>query len=113
MGGSDVVLPVQTGRTIMVFKHPQFHETAPEIEIEFPAHAALEGAVSDALASAGGIEAADVAVTASGSTITLTGVVARQQEFARAEEVARGVEGVTEVNNEIKVSGDDQMPRGI
>jgi HSP20 family molecular chaperone IbpA len=113
MGGNDVVLPVQTGRMDMVFKHQQFHETAPEIEVEFPAHAALEGAVSDALASAGGIDAADVAVTVSGSTVTLTGVVARQQEVTRAEEVARGVEGVTEVKNEIKVTGDDQMPRGI
>jgi hypothetical protein len=97
----------------MVFKHPQFHETAPEIEIEFPAHAALEGAVSDALASSGGIDAADVAVTASGSTVTLTGMVNRQQEVGRAGEVAKSVEGVTEVKNEIRVTGDDQVPRGI
>jgi hypothetical protein len=97
----------------MVFKHQQFHETAPEIEVEFPAHAALEGAVSDALASAGGIDATDVAVIVSGSMVTLSGMVGREQEIARAEEVARSVEGVTEVKNEIKVTGDDQMPRGI
>lgn len=55
----------------MVFKHQQFYEAPPEIEVEFPARAALEAAVADALASSGGIDASDVMGTASGSTITL------------------------------------------
>jgi osmotically-inducible protein OsmY len=97
----------------MVFKHQQFYETPPEIEIEFPGRATLEAAVSDALASSGGIDASDVMVTASGTIITLSGSVLRQEEFARAEEIARSVEGVTDVRNDIAVTGLDQVQRGI
>lgn len=86
----------------MGFKHQHFHETPPEVEAEFPPSATLEGAVSDALASAGGVDASDVAVTASGSEITLSGTVQLESEVARAEEVARGVAGVATVRNEIR-----------
>lgn len=97
----------------MVFKHQKFYEAPPEIEVEFPGRAMLEVAVSDALASSGGIDASDVMVTASGTTITLSGSVLRKEELARAEEVARSVEGVTEVRNDIAVTGLDQVQRGI
>jgi len=86
----------------MVFKHPHFHEQPPEIETEFPAHATLEGAVSDALASAGGIDASDVTVTVQGSEVTLGGMVQVPEEIGRAEEVARGVPGVMDVRNLIQ-----------
>ncbi|CDZ56386.1 MULTISPECIES: BON domain-containing protein [Neorhizobium] len=89
----------------MVFKHQHFHETSPEVEAEFPPSATLEGAVSDALASAGGIDASDVAVIASGSEITLSGTVQLETEVARAEEVALSVAGVTGVRNEIRFNG--------
>jgi len=89
----------------MVFKHQHFHETPPEVETEFPPSATLEGAVSDALASAGGVDASDVTVTASGSEITLSGAVQLETEAARAEEVARSVAGVTNVRNEISFNG--------
>jgi len=89
----------------MVFKHQHFHETPPEVEAEFPPSATLEGAVSDALASAGGVDASDVTVTASGSEITLSGTVQLETEVARAEEVARSVAGVTNVRNEISFNG--------
>jgi osmotically-inducible protein OsmY len=85
----------------MVFKHPQFNETAPEIEVEFPPHAALEGKVADALASAGGIDASEVTVTVSGTSVSLAGRVADAREIARADEVVRSVEGVTEVHNNV------------
>lgn len=83
----------------MVFKHPHFHEELPEIETEFPGRATLEGAVSDALASAGGVDASDVTVTAQGSEVTLGGTVQVPEEVGRAEEVARGVPGVMDVRN--------------
>ncbi|UIK04467.1 BON domain-containing protein [Neorhizobium galegae] len=86
----------------MVFKHQHFHETSPEVEAEFPPSATLEGAVSDALASAGGIDASDVAVIASGSEITLSGTVQLESEIARAEEVALGVAGVATVRNGLR-----------
>ncbi len=97
----------------MVFKHQQFYEASPEIEVEFPPRATLEAAVSDALASSGGIDASDVTVTANGSTITLSGAVLRQDEVFRAEEVALGVQGVTEVRNAIAATGLDQVQRGV
>ena len=86
----------------MVFKHQHFHETPPEVEAEFPPSATLEGAVSDALASAGGIDASDVAVIARGSEVTLSGTVQLESEIARAEEVALGVSGVATVRNKLR-----------
>ncbi len=67
--------------------------------------ATLEGAVSDALASAGGVDASEVTVIARGSEITLGGTVQQQSEIARATEVALGVAGVTDVRNEIRSDG--------
>ncbi|MBP2557596.1 osmotically-inducible protein OsmY [Neorhizobium galegae] len=89
----------------MVFKHQHFHETPPEVEAEFPPSATLEGAVADALASAGGVDASDVTVTASGSEITLSGTVQLETEVARAKEVALSIPGVTDVRNEIRFNG--------
>ncbi|CAN7471040.1 BON domain-containing protein [Neorhizobium sp. LjRoot104] len=86
----------------MVFKHQHFHETPPEVEAEFPPSATLEGAVSDALASAGGIDASDVAVVAQGSEVMLSGTVQLESEIARAAEVALGVAGVSAVRNELR-----------
>lgn len=97
----------------MVFKHQKFYEAPPQIEVEFPGRAALEVAVSDALASSGGIDASDVTVTTSGTTITLSGAVLRQEEVDRAEEIALNVEGVTDVRNDLRVTGLDQVQRGI
>jgi hypothetical protein len=97
----------------MVRKHQHFHDTLPQVENEFPASAALEGAVSDALASAGGIDATGVTVTADGSNITLAGTVFQLEEVARAEEVARSVSGVTGVRNMIRSDMPAPQPRGI
>ncbi len=88
----------------MVYKPQQFHETSPEVETEFPPAAVLEGSVSDALATAGGIDATRVTVTASGSVVTLAGSVLQEAEVARAEEVARSIPGVTEVRNNLGAS---------
>jgi osmotically-inducible protein OsmY len=97
----------------MVYKHPHFHETKPEVETEFPPAAALEGAVSDALASAGGIDASDVSVTATGTVITLAGSVLQEAEIARAEDVARNVPGVTEVRSNLSAQTDINQARGV
>ncbi|RWX79258.1 BON domain-containing protein [Neorhizobium lilium] len=97
----------------MVYKHQHFHETTPEVETEFPPAAVLEGAVSDALASAGGIDATDVTVTATGSVITLAGSVLQTAEITRAEEVTRSVPGVTEVRNSLDAKTNINEARGI
>ena len=88
----------------MVFKHPMFHNEAPEVEQEYPEHAILEGAVADALAAAGGIDASDVTVVAEGSVVKLGGTVLSEGEIARAAEVALSVGGVTDVRNEIRLA---------
>jgi osmotically-inducible protein OsmY len=97
----------------MVYKHQHFHETTPEVETEYPPAAALEGAVSDALAAAGGIDATDVSVTATGSVITLTGTVLQEAEIRRAEDVALSVTGVTEVRNDLRAKTDINKARGL
>lgn len=89
----------------MVFKHQHFHQTVPESEAKTPPRAALEGTVSDALASAGGIDASEVAIIARGTEITLSGRVQLEEEVRRAEEVALGVKGVTGVRNELCFQG--------
>jgi osmotically-inducible protein OsmY len=97
----------------MVFKHPSFYQEQPEIENEFPGKATLEGAVSDALASAGGLDASDVTVIAQGSEVALGGSVFQMEEVTRAEEVARNVAGVTAVRNAIQARSDFSQPRTI
>lgn len=87
----------------MVFKHPSFHEEPPVVEKEFPPAAELEGAVSDALGSVGGIDATGIQVVAQGTTIVLKGSVMYQSEIERAEEVARSISGVTDVRNEVTI----------
>lgn len=85
----------------MVFKPQTFHETAPTVVSEYPAEAVLEGQVAAALAEAGGLDAADISVTTSGSTVTLLGRVLIDAQVARAEEVAKSVSGVTQVINKL------------
>jgi osmotically-inducible protein OsmY len=97
----------------MVRKHQQFHETTPEVETEYPPTAVLEGAVSDALASAGGLDATGITVTATGSVITLAGSVLQTAEVTRAEDVARNVPGVTEVRSNLSASTNINEARGI
>ena len=89
----------------MVFKHQSFHEEPPVVEMEFPVAATLEAAVSDALATAGGIDATGIDVVADGSTIVLSGSVMFESERNRAEEIAFGIDGVTRVRNEIIPGG--------
>ncbi|MGF9692343.1 BON domain-containing protein [Rhizobium sp. 0TCS1.26] len=88
----------------MVNKPQTFHEAEPTVEAEFPPVAELETAVAAALASAGGLDASDVSVIASGSTVTLRGSVLQEGERVRAEEVALSVPGVTAAINELSAS---------
>lgn len=85
----------------MVFKPQTFHEKAPTVETEYPAEAALETQVAAALAEAGGLDAADISATTSGTSVTLLGRVLREDQIARAEEVARSVAGVSDVINKL------------
>lgn len=83
----------------MVFKPQSYHEYEPTVEREFPPQAILETSVAAALASAGGLDATNIAVIAERSTVTLRGRVLLTGEIRRAEEVARSVDGVKTVIN--------------
>ena len=81
------------------FKHQSFHEELPVDETEFPPRAVLETRVADALAVAGGIDATGVNIVAEGTTIVLSGSVMFESEVERAEEIARSIQGVENVQN--------------
>lgn len=85
----------------MVFKQATFHGKQPEIEAEPVNHATLERAVAAALATAGGIDASDVEVTAEGDNIVLSGTVGSAYEIERATAVAQSISGVRAVRNQI------------
>lgn len=85
----------------MVFKEQTFHGMEPEIEVENANRALLEAAVANALAVAGGIDAADVQVTAEDDEIRLSGTVATVGEIERATLIAQSIQGVRAVRNQI------------
>ncbi|QFY61493.1 BON domain-containing protein [Rhizobium grahamii] len=87
----------------MVFKPGTFFGEQPEIEVEFKNHAKLEEDIANALAVAGGIDAADVNVTVDGAGVVLSGSVATQEEIARATAVAEAISGTHPVRNDIAI----------
>jgi hyperosmotically inducible protein len=66
-------------------------------------NAALTGKVKAALAGDVGLRTLRINVDSSGNTVTLKGVVDSEDTKRRAEEVAKQVEGVASVNNELTV----------
>jgi hypothetical protein len=64
---------------------------------------ALAARVKEALEGEAKIQAAAIDVTASGGKVTLWGTAAAEDERERAASVARKVEGVSAVDNQIKV----------
>lgn len=89
----------------MVFKAATFHGIEPKFDSENSRRSALESAVANALAVAGGVDASEVTVTAVGQEIRLDGAVATAQEIERATAVAAAVAGVRLVRNRIGVWG--------
>src|SRR4051812_210676 len=99
----------------MVFKPQTFYGNEPNtIEPEKTSGAAIETRVAEALARAGDLDAADVAVTAVGNTIVLSGTVAFPEEVAIAEDIASRIPGIDAVDNQISVfSSGDVTPRTL
>ncbi|TRL38766.1 BON domain-containing protein [Rhizobium straminoryzae] len=89
----------------MVFKPQTFHAEQPVVTAENPPDAQLETRVAEALASAGGLDPTNLAVTVEGTTVILTGSVLLPGESDRAAEVALSVAGVTSVTNHLRASG--------
>ncbi|GAA0492658.1 MULTISPECIES: BON domain-containing protein [unclassified Pigmentiphaga] len=70
---------------------------------EYASDAAITAKVKAALVSAKDVSAADVNVETFRRTVQLSGFVNSQAEASRAVEVARGVEGVQSVRNDLRV----------
>ena len=68
-------------------------------------NAALTGKVKTALANDVGLKTLIINVDSEGSTVTLKGSVDDADTKSRAEQVAKKVEGVKSVKNELKVKG--------
>jgi osmotically-inducible protein OsmY len=66
-------------------------------------NAALTGKVKAALAADVGLRTLKIDVDSSGNTVTLNGVVDSEGTKRRAETVARGVDGVATVKNNLTV----------
>ena len=66
-------------------------------------NAALTGKVKTALAADVGLKTLKIDVDSAGSVVTLKGNVDSAETKRRAEEIARKVEGVTSVRNELNV----------
>ncbi|HYG54808.1 MAG TPA: BON domain-containing protein [Burkholderiales bacterium] len=67
-------------------------------------NAALTGKVKTALAADVGLKTlTNIDVDSTGTTVTLKGKVDTDEQKRRAEQVARGVEGVSTVNNQLTV----------
>ncbi len=84
----------------MVFKQRAFFGD-PSLEEDPQGSADLESRVAGMLAGVQGLEASEIDVVASGTTITLSGFVASLEEIERAAEAAKAVEGVTAVDNRL------------
>lgn len=65
----------------------------------------LTGKVKAALAADVGLKTWDIDVDSAGTTVTLNGVVDTEATKKRAADVARGVEGVATVKNNLTVKG--------
>ena len=87
----------------MVYKERMFHDTAAE-ELAPGGVAALEARVADALAADHALDATGITVIARGNDLVLGGLVGSRQEIDTAEEIARRVEGVNAVLNEIALA---------
>lgn len=68
-------------------------------------NAMLTGKVKAALAADVGLKTWDIDVDSAGTTVTLNGVVDTEATKQRAESVARGVDGVATVKNNLTVKG--------
>jgi len=68
-------------------------------------NAMLTGKVKAALAADVGLKTLKIDVDSAGTSVTLNGMVDSEATKQRAESVARGVDGVATVKNNLKVKG--------
>jgi len=77
---------------------------------EYASDAVITTKVKAAFVADETLSALDIAVETTGGTVTLTGTVGTEAEVEQAARVARDVEGVKQVQNEIKVDPTKATP---
>lgn len=87
----------------MVFKPQRFHDEKPVVELEHQNEEPLETAVARQLAISQGMDASRLTVTASGSTIFLSGTMMDESEIDRALEIVLAVPGVEKITHDLQV----------
>lgn len=87
----------------MVFKPQRFHDEKPVVELEHDNQEPLETAVARQLAISQGIDASSISVTASGTTIFLSGSLLDEAEIDRAIEIVLAVPGVEKITHDLQV----------
>lgn len=87
----------------MVFKPQRFHDEKPVVELEHQNEEPLETAVARQLAISQGMDASRLTVTASGSTIFLSGTMTDEAEIDRALEIVLAVPGVEKITHDLQV----------
>jgi osmotically-inducible protein OsmY len=87
----------------VVTQERNFHGLPPQSDVETPNGAEVEHKAADALARAGNISPSDIVVVDVDGSIYLRGAVSSEAEVEAAGEIARSVDGVKAVINEIEV----------
>jgi osmotically-inducible protein OsmY len=64
--------------------------------------------VNDRLTDGWRVDASDIEVTVSGAEVTLTGTVSTREQRRRAEDIAESISGVTHVQNNLRVTRQEQ-----
>lgn len=100
---SLVLLAVLLGAAIGCSSTPPAAEPSPPPVTIKPIDAATLAAVNVALQQDAELAPAGIKATAAGHKVVLTGTVSSPDAKTRAETLARGVRGVTEVDNQLAV----------
>ena len=70
---------------------------------QYVSDAAVTAKVKSALLAEKGLKATDITVETSNGTVQLAGFVGNQGQIAQAESVAKGVKGVKDVKNDLRL----------
>ena len=85
--------------------HQEGSELDRDLVMGVPDDQGMETQIKDALAWDGRLDASTIRAGVCAGAVILSGYVRTEEEKALAEEIASGVRGVTDVANDLKVTG--------
>ena len=85
--------------------HQEGSELDRDLVVGVPTDQEIEITIKDALAWDKRLDASGIRVWVCAGAVTLKGYVKSEEEKRLAEEIASGIHGVTDVENDIKVTG--------